>query len=269
MTLLYRRVGLASASTCFLALALTLSVQLQLGRAQAAADTDPEPPTDTKAETASPAVDLTDPKLARQAALHRTRSQNNLKQIGIAVHSYHDAYNRLPADIMDAAGKKALLSWRVQLLPYMEQGALYKEFKLDEPWDSKHNLKLLEKMPDVYRSPRVKLKNKGSTVYQAFTGPDAVFGRAAPLRLVNIPDGTSNTIMAVETSTAVPWTRPQDIPFDRKKAVPDFGKAYGKRPLAVMFDGSTRLLNLDKIKAETLKNAIDPADGLPLGADWD
>ena len=66
---------------------------------------------------------------------------------------------------------KPLLSWRVQLLPFLEYAELYNQFKLDEPWDSENNLKLLEKMPSTFASPRVKVKNKGYTVYQGFVGP--------------------------------------------------------------------------------------------------
>jgi hypothetical protein len=252
-------------------LSLTLGIALALAALTPAADVEPEPPNDKAEEAAVPAVDLakakTDKKLAQQAALNQAASRKNLFKIGIAVHDYHDKYQRFATDIKDKKGKP-LLSWRVALLPHLGQAKLYKEFKLDEPWDSKHNLKLLAKMPDVYRSPRVKLRAKGSTVYQVFTGRDAVFGRAKPMTIVSIPDGTSNTIMAIESSDAVPWTKPADIPFDRTVAPPDFGKAYGKKPLVVMFDGSPCLLNLEKIKAETLKNVIDPADGNTLGKDW-
>ena len=83
-----------------------------------------------------------------------------------------------------------------------------------------------------------------------------------------IRDGTSNTLFAVEASKAVPWNKPADIPFDKDKKVPDFGKAYGGKPLGVMMDGSTRILDLKKVKPETLKNAIMPDDGNTLGADW-
>jgi hypothetical protein len=250
---------------------LALPLVLALAAGAAAQDADPEPVSKTREEAAAPAVDLAkakaDAKLAAQAARNLKASKENLSRIGIAVHNYHDARGHLPADFADKKGK-ALLSWRVALLPYLDQDKLYKEFKLDEPWDSKHNLKLLDKMPAVYRSPRVKPRGKGHTVYQVFTGPQAVFGRRLPLRLTSIPDGTSNTLLAVESSTLVPWTKPGGIPFDRKKALPDFGKAYGRKPAAVMCDGSARLLHLDKIQAETLKNAIDPADGYPLGKDW-
>jgi hypothetical protein len=232
---------------------------------------DPEPPGDKNRETATPAVDLdkvkTDDRLAAQATRNQNASKENLSRIGIALHEYCNSEKRLPADITDNKGK-ALLSWRVALLPHLGQSKLYREFKLDQPWDSRHNKKLLAKMPDVYHCPRVKLKGKGNTVYQVFTGPNAVFGRAAPLTLATIADGTSNTIMAVEASNAVPWTKPADLVFDRTKKLPDFGKAYGKKPLAVMMDGSPRLLDLNKIKVETLKNAIDPVDGNVLGMDW-
>jgi hypothetical protein len=91
------------------------------------------------------------------------------------------------------------------------------------------------------------MKGKANTVYQVFTGPNAVFGRGAPAMVATITDGLSNTILAVESSDAVPWTKPGGIPFDRNKNVPDFGKAYGKKPLALMMDTSTRELDLNKI----------------------
>ena len=121
-------------------------------------------------------------------------------------------------------------------------------------------------MPKVFESPRVTVKTKGYTVYQGFEGNGAVFGSG--LKISNIPDGSSNTILIVESSVAIPWTKPVDMPFDPKKDVPDFGKAYGGRPLAVLCDGSARTLDLKKIKPDTLKNAIMTADGNVLGEDW-
>jgi hypothetical protein len=237
-----------------------------------------KPKTEEKArpdtEEAKPAIDLK--KLAGSATLrdkdkrNRAVSANNLKQIGLAAINFADAnMSRLPADLLDKKGKPAL-SWRVLLLPYIEQMNLYQKFKLDEPWDSKHNLALLDKMPAVFRSPRVTLKRKGYTVYQAFTGAETLFQTGKTFRFpASIPDGTSNTIMAVEATSAVPWTKPMDIPFDAKKDPPDFGKAFGQRPQCVMFDGSTRTLDLGRISKQTLKYAIMPADGMPLGTDWD
>src|SRR5206468_8126418 len=130
----------------------------------------------------------------RQAAA-ASRSINNLKQIAIAMHSYHDTYNGFPpAAVCDKTGKP-LLSWRVLILPYVEQGELYKEFKLDEPWDSEHNKKLIAKMPNVYALPEVTPEKGTTTHYRVFVGNGAVFDYVKSCRLVEIPDGTSNTWM--------------------------------------------------------------------------
>src|SRR5262245_56693586 len=84
------------------------------------------------------------------ASPQRAGVANNLKQIGVAMHTYHDKHRSFPAAAIYGKDGKALLSWRVALLPYLGLEALYKEFKLDEPWDSAHNKRLLEKMPAVY-----------------------------------------------------------------------------------------------------------------------
>ena len=168
-------------------LSLGLSAVLVVG-GTFAQDPDPEPPSDTREEAAAPAVDLekakADAKLAAQAARNQKASKDNLSHIALALHNYYAAHMRLPADATDKKGKA--------LLPHLGEDRLYKEFKLDEPWDSKHNRKLLAKMPGVFRSPRVRVKARGSTVYQVFTGPDVVFGRAIPLRLTARHTGTNS-----------------------------------------------------------------------------
>jgi hypothetical protein len=232
---------------------------------------NPEPEA-KETEEAKPAVDLTkaatDAKVARLAAEHRAASTNNLKQIGLALHNYEAVHGKFPADVVDRNGK-VLLSWRVLLLPYLEENNLYRQLKLDEPWDSKHNKKLLEKMPKVFSSPRVALKKKGYTAYQGLNGPGAFFDSGKPGRpILTITDGTSNTIAVVEATTAVPWTKPADVPFDPKKDVVQFGKAFGERPLAVLCDGSTRLLDLKKLSKETLKAAVTINGGEVMGNDW-
>src|SRR5262245_59728137 len=81
---------------------------------------------------------------------HRRTSQNNLKMVRLAMHNFHDAMGRFPAATAYAKNGKPLLSWRVAILPYIEEDALYRQFKLDEPWDSPHNKKLIAKMPKIY-----------------------------------------------------------------------------------------------------------------------
>jgi hypothetical protein len=202
-----------------------------------------------------------------EAAEHLRTSQNNLKQIALAFHNYHDTMGHFPNNTTDK-DDKPLLSWRVLILPYIEQDELYKSFKMDEPWDSENNKKLVEKMPALYASPRVTVKNKGFTVYQGFAGEGSLFEPGKKIKIFNITDGTSNTILAVESSQAVPWTKPADLPFDIKKDLPDIGKAYGSQPLAAICDGSIRTLNLKTLTPDTFKAAITIAGGEVLGADW-
>jgi len=196
-------------------------------------------------------------------------STNNLKQIALAVINYADEHKGLlPADVTDKDGKP-ILSWRVQVLPYLDQSELHKQFKFDQPWDSDTNKKLLAKMPKVFVSPRVKVKATGHTVYQGFAGPGALFEPGKQLLFpASIPDGTSNTIMCVESSVAAAWTKPADLPFNEKADLPDFGKAYGSKPLIVMCDGSVRTLDTTKTSAQTIKHAITVAGGEVLGSDW-
>ena len=206
---------------------------------------------------------------ADQAAKYRKISSNNLKQLALAVINYADDHKgRLPADVTDKDGK-VLLSWRVLILPYLEETPLFKEFKLDESWDGPTNKKLLDRMPKVFASPRVTVKAAGHTVSQGFAGTGALFEPGKQMFYpASIPDGTSNTIMAVETSVAVPWSRPVDLPFDEKKDLPDFGKAYAATPLAVLCDGSVRTLDLKKVSARTLKAAITVGGGEVSGPNW-
>ena len=149
---------------------------------------------------------------AARGNAQRQMSVNNLKQLALSMHVYHDQFKRFPpAASADAAGKP-LLSWRVHILPYLEQEALYKQFKLDEPWDSEHNKKLIELMPPTFADPAVQLK-PGMTTYVVPIGEGTVFGGKKEPRFQDILDGTSNTIMIVNVTPdrAVVWTKPEDL----------------------------------------------------------
>ena len=190
------------------------------------------------------------------------RSSNNLKQIALAVHNFQSAYNGLPGDILDKDGKP-LLSWRVAILPFVEESELYKQFKLDEPWDSANNKKLIEKMPKLYAPVRVKAK-AGETFYQTFTGEGTVFVKNKPIfNIGNIPDGTSNTGMVFEAGEPVIWSKPIDLLFDEKKELPKLGGLFDGDFHVAMFDGSVMFLSKDADKKE-LKYLIMPADGNPI-----
>jgi len=188
------------------------------------------------------------------------QSQNNLKQLGIAIHSYHDAVGKMPADIVDKDGK-AILSWRVLLLPYMEEGELYKEFKLDEPWDSKANKPLLDKIPKVFAAIRVKAE-KGQTYYRGFNGPDTVFEAGTKQTLLSMTDGTSNTIMVVEAGEPCIWTKPDDLIYSAKKPVPKLGGLFDGHFHFLMGDGSVSGADTAKIDGEEFRKFVTKGDGM-------
>lgn len=149
-----------------------------------------------------------------------------LFQISRAFTAYFGKNKTYPTPICDASGTP-LLSWRVALLPFFgEQGQkLYDQFKLDEPWNSENNLKLLDQMPSVYASPiDPTLKNK--TQYLIVNSPESPFGRAPQgLKLQDVAD-PSRTVSVVLTATsqAIEWTRPESFTFNPQKPSESFGQ---------------------------------------------
>jgi prepilin-type processing-associated H-X9-DG protein len=163
---------------------------------------------------------------AREAA-RRNASMNNLKQIGLAMHNYANVKREFPDKAIYDKEGKPLLSWRVALLPYLEQNELYKEFHLDEAWDSPHNRKLAARMPSIYSSPN--LDKSDTTVYLAVVGEGTIFEGAKGMRFRSITDGLANTVLAVEADPerAVVWTNPNDFNVDSKQPLSGLG---GLRP---------------------------------------
>ena len=195
----------------------------------------------------------------REAA-QRTSSINNLKQIALAMHNYHSTYGAFPAAaICDKKTGKPLLSWRVAILQYIEEEALYKQFKMDEPWDSEHNLKLAKNMPKIYFHPKANKPGDNKTHYRLFYGKGAAFELNKPTQIINITDGLSNTLMAVEAEEPVVWTNPNDLAFDPTKALPKMLSINGKFSAAYC-DGSVRSFKVP-IDQEILKLLIQKNDG--------
>ncbi|HZV05319.1 MAG TPA: sigma-70 family RNA polymerase sigma factor [Gemmataceae bacterium] len=198
----------------------------------------------------------------------RLRSFRNLQDQMLAMHSYLDVNKHFPpAAIYDKTGKP-LLSWRVLLLPYLEEDALFKQFHLDEPWDSKHNKPLLAKMPKQYAPPLPdKTKEKYATFYQVFTGKSTIFEGKEGMGIPDITDGTSCTIAIVEAGEAVPWTKPADLPYDDKKPLPKLGGLFTDGFHAALADGSVRFFT-PKLTERTLRSAITRNGGEVLGPDF-
>jgi hypothetical protein len=198
-------------------------------------------------------------------AAMRTQSVNNLKQLALAMHGYHDREKTFPPRAVFDKNGKALLSWRVLLLPYLGHDQLYKEFKLDEPWDSKHNKKLLAKMPRVYEAP-AGMGKAGHTYYLGLAGKDCFFDGKKGISFVDITDGTSNTLMIVEGGKAVPWTKPEDVEYDAMKPVPKLGGLFQEGFAGALADGSVRFF-VRSVKESTLRLYITRNDGKVIPAD--
>jgi Protein of unknown function (DUF1559) len=226
-----------------------------------------------------------DPSMIREAA-DRAQTSNNLKTLGLAMANYAGANQDMlpPPAVFDPKGKP-LLSWRIELLPFMEQQVLYNEFHQNEPWDSPHNKQLISRMPKAFAWPGQDEK-EGKTHYRVFVSDPAgakIGGRLAlflwtdsktgkpgycPYPIGNIPDGTSNTIGIVEAEEGVIWTKPEELVYDANKPLPKLAYRWSGRTGVLMVDGSTRFI--DKTMSEkTLRSAIEAADGQILGEDWD
>jgi hypothetical protein len=212
-------------------------------------------------------------------------SSNNLKQLAIGMHNYNDTLGSLPPhasykktergdDGKDVT--KPLLSWRVHLLPFMEETRLWGEFRFDEPWDSDHNKKLIAKMPAVFKSPGLEL-GEGKTCYVVPVSRDMKYGTIFPpgvtarnqggagvsgLPLVAITDGTANTVMIVEAppEKAVIWTKPDDWEVNAKEPKKGLFGARAGFLLAAFADASVHRIP-EKISTENLLRFVGRSDG--------
>jgi prepilin-type processing-associated H-X9-DG protein len=205
----------------------------------------------------------------REAAL-RSQCVNNLKQIALAMHNYHQAHDAFPAAYLAAKDGKPLLSWRVLILPFVEQKSLFDQFHLNEPWDSAHNKTLIARMPRIYACPvgSKALAAEGKTTYLTPRGPATLFPGAEGIKLKDVTDGTSNTIMAVDASDdmAVIWTKPDDW-----EVAPNFQLQglFGHHPRGTNFgfaDGSVHFLK-ETIMPKVLQALITRDGGEVISSD--
>jgi len=175
---------------------------------------------------------------AREAA-RRSQCANNLKQIGLAMHNYNDAYGSFPPAYIADENGKPMHSWRVLLLPYLEQTALYGQYNFDEPWNGPNNSRLAATVVPIYGCPSqgAPISN---TSYVVVLGPNTIFRDDQPARLQDITDGTSNTILVIDAAnTGINWLEPRDLDMNSVLSV------SGRHPGVVqvlMADGSVRTL---------------------------
>jgi prepilin-type processing-associated H-X9-DG protein len=211
---------------------------------------------------------------AREAA-RRSQCTCNLCGIKLALQNYHDTYNGFPpAYVADASGKP-MHSWRVLILPFLEQ-SLHDQYDFREPWDGPNNIKLLDHMPASFACPSWHDHHNAPTTltsYVVVTGPGTIFPGATTTKIEDIKDGTSNTLMVVEVANMkIPWTSPQD--FDPRTMSfrindprrPGISSRHPGGANVVFADGSTRFL-FDTITPGNLRALITIAGGEGITAD--
>jgi hypothetical protein len=192
----------------------------------------------------------------------RARTIDNLMRIGLAMQSLAAAnQGRFPSAAIRKDGKP-LLSWRVALLPFLDMhfGArLYRKFHLDEPWHSAHNKALLEEMPPEYEAVVHKDRAPQCTYYQVLFGPGTLFDGDEGTRIADVTDGVGWTVMVVEAAEPVPWTKPEDVPYDMTMPVPKLGGQFEDGFYVAFADGSARFLSR-KVAPDTLRALIMRGD---------
>jgi prepilin-type processing-associated H-X9-DG protein len=192
---------------------------------------------------------------AARGAAERAQCMNNLRQIGLAMMNYADTYNVFPpATTVDPEGK-AVLSWRVLLLPYLGEQALYEQFKLDEAWDSPHNKPLLDRMPAVFRCSTFKQGAPDTTIYQVLIGPKTMFESGAGLRPSAVTDGLANTLLVVESHAPIAWTQPSALTYKPRTPIEGLGGIHPGGFNALFGDGSVRFIK-STVPADVLEALV-------------
>jgi prepilin-type processing-associated H-X9-DG protein len=210
---------------------------------------------------------------AARVAARQMQSSNNEKQIMLALHNYHDTYQTFPPAFIADKNGKPMTSWRVLILPYIEQQGLHSQYDFSKPWDSPENMAVAQNIPAVYRSPLEETSNPQNrlhTSYMFIAGKGTVFDKPGNISINGITDGTSNTIALAEVNgSGVLWTQPTDLDAAQldfvirgmKDARPGQLNTASPRGLNVgFFDGSVRVLPKDTPPAE-FRSAVDPVDG--------
>jgi Protein of unknown function (DUF1559) len=180
------------------------------------------------------------------------KTKQKLGELSLAMRNYHDAHGHLPKAITTArevGGKTDTPhSWRVDLLPFVGAANLYQQYRMDEPWDGPDNKKLIAQMPEVFRSSYDDPKSTNSSYFVLVGGGTPFEPGPHRIKISDITDGTSNTILIVESKRDIPWTEPRDIHFDAAKRLPKIGGFLVGKFHATMADGSVHLFERAKIE---------------------
>ncbi|MDZ7616774.1 MAG: DUF1559 domain-containing protein [Patescibacteria group bacterium] len=145
---------------------------------------------------------------AIQEASRRAACSRRMSRITLAMLLYESDHGSLPpAFTVDAEGRP-LHGWRVLLLPYLGEQALYERLRLDEPWDSEHNRQFHGADLPVYRCPDVAAAGPGQTTYTVLVGSDAPFEAGQAKKLAGFKLNADDTILVAERADPVGWMDP-------------------------------------------------------------
>lgn len=211
---------------------------------------------------------------AREAA-RRNLCSNNLKQIGLALQNYADVNKAFPPAYLADENGRPIHSWRVLILPYMEQKALYDRYNFDEPWDGPNNSQLAALMPPAYRCPSEPVSGPAisTTSYAAITGPGTLFDADTSASFAAIKDGTSQTLAVAEAANAgIPWMEPRDLDIKqmtmRVNGSPnDISSHHPGGAQAVFADGHTTFLS-SSVTVSVLRALFSKAGGEPISGSF-
>ena len=185
----------------------------------------------------------------RSDAMAQARTQN-LRQLALAMHNYHAAYKAFPPAYKmgkDGNGKHKV-SWRVLILPFLDQQALYDQYKFDEPWDSPANARVTAEIPSVFRAVGSKA-DTNETDYFVIVGDNTAFKTEKGRKIREFIDGTSNSLLIVETRKAVHWAKPEDIGMP-KDGLPKLGGIAKTGFRVARADGSVGFVRADANKEQ-------------------
>ncbi|WP_238602582.1 DUF1559 domain-containing protein [Fimbriiglobus ruber] len=205
----------------------------------------------------------------------RAHSSDKIKIILPGLHGYHDSSSQLPMPFLAPPGghpppiePSSRLSWRVALLPYIEQNKRYKQFKLDEAWDGPTNGPVARiTLPEFNDRAWPSTDPNNQTPYRVFVGGGAIFDERKKMTFSDVGDGTSNTIMLIGATQTVPWAQYNELPFAPNAPLPPLGVPRRDWIPVGMVDGSVRMAN-KSIDPQVLKAAITANGGESLPEDW-
>ncbi|TWT63995.1 DUF1559 family PulG-like putative transporter [Rubinisphaera italica] len=203
----------------------------------------------------------------------RSACKNNLKWLALSMHNYHDLHGVFPSP-NHHDGDSPPYSWRIALLPYIEEDQIFERYNFSEPWDGPTNSTMHSLQLDVFLCPDTssRLKNHLRTVtdYVAITGEETIFSEGQPTKLTDVTDGTSNTIMFVELANSdIHWMEPRDLQFNAisnrmNKSGAGLSNIHNGGAYTALVDGSIRYLS-EETDPDVLRALMTKSGGETIG----